>query len=149
LPENVQDMASEITRAAPFYTDLREKHVTVKGLGTGDVLEYQARWQTTKPLIPGQFWFAYNFSDSAIILKEQVRIDVPRDRVLKWKSPEYKPVMGDEKDRRVLTWTNSNLQLKTAQEKEEDEATLASAAYKDRLPRRWPNVPCAAWCAGL
>src|ERR1017187_4730663 len=34
--ENVQDMASEITREAPFYSDLREKHVAVKGLGTGD-----------------------------------------------------------------------------------------------------------------
>ena len=31
--DNVQDMPAEITRAAPFYSDLREKHVAVKGLG--------------------------------------------------------------------------------------------------------------------
>ena len=31
-PENVQDMAADITRAAPFYSDVREKHVAVKGL---------------------------------------------------------------------------------------------------------------------
>ena len=29
--ENVQDLDSEITRSAPFYSDLREKHVAVKG----------------------------------------------------------------------------------------------------------------------
>jgi hypothetical protein len=32
-PENVQDMPSDITRQAPFYSDLQEKHVAVKGLG--------------------------------------------------------------------------------------------------------------------
>ena len=31
-PENVQDMAADITRAASFYSDVREKHVAVKGL---------------------------------------------------------------------------------------------------------------------
>ena len=58
-PENVQDMAADITRAAPFYSDVREKHVAVKGLGVGDMLEFQWHWHTTKPLAPGQFWFAY------------------------------------------------------------------------------------------
>jgi hypothetical protein len=53
--DNIQDLDSEITRSAPFYSDLREKHVAVRGLGKGDVLEYQAHWRSTKPLIPGQF----------------------------------------------------------------------------------------------
>jgi Domain of Unknown Function with PDB structure (DUF3857) len=41
-PDNVQDLDAEITRSAPFYSDLREKHVAVKGLGRGDILEYEA-----------------------------------------------------------------------------------------------------------
>ncbi|PYV98536.1 MAG: hypothetical protein DMG89_10875 [Acidobacteria bacterium] len=85
-------------------------------------------------MIPGQFWFAYNFSDDAIILKEQVRIDVPRDRTLKWKSPEYKPVISEEKGRRVFTWTNSNLQLKPTQEKEEEEEKNALRAATGTFP---------------
>ena len=31
--DNIQDLDSEITRSAPFYSDLREKHVAVRGLG--------------------------------------------------------------------------------------------------------------------
>jgi hypothetical protein len=31
--DNIQDLDSDITLAAPFYSDLREKHVAVKGLG--------------------------------------------------------------------------------------------------------------------
>jgi len=34
-------MAAEITRQAPFHSDIREKHSAVKGLSPGDVLEYR------------------------------------------------------------------------------------------------------------
>src|SRR5271154_5577084 len=76
-PDNVQDLDSEITRSAPFYSDLREKHVAVKGLSKGDILEYEAHWRTTKPLIPGQFWFEYSFQHDGIVLAERLEIKVP------------------------------------------------------------------------
>lgn len=47
-PDNIQDMSSEVSRQAPMYSDQREKHVAVKGLGTGDVLELQLHWKETK-----------------------------------------------------------------------------------------------------
>src|SRR5215813_7023425 len=50
-PDTFQDMPAAITRQAPFYSDARETDVAVKGLGVGDVLEYQAHWQN-KPLVP-------------------------------------------------------------------------------------------------
>src|SRR5947209_17088635 len=78
-PENVQDLDSEVTRSAPFYSDLREKHVAVKGLGKGDVLEYAAHWRTTKTLTPGQFWLQYSFHHNGIVLKESLAIKVPRE----------------------------------------------------------------------
>ena len=68
--DTAQDMPTEITRQAPFYSDLREKQVAVKGLSVGDVLEYHAHWRTTKPLVPGQFWYAYNFAHDSILLQE-------------------------------------------------------------------------------
>jgi len=71
-PDGIQDMPSEITRQAPFYSDLREKHVAVKGLGIGDVLEYKTVEHMTKPLAPGQFWLDYIFSHDIILLQEQL-----------------------------------------------------------------------------
>src|SRR5687768_12697624 len=59
--ENILDMPAEITRSAPFYSDLKEKQVAIKGLEAGDILEYQTRLNVRKPLIPGQFWFASDF----------------------------------------------------------------------------------------
>src|SRR5271169_516511 len=49
-PDNVQDLDAEITRSARFYSDQREKHIAVKGLGKGDLLEFEAHWRSTKPL---------------------------------------------------------------------------------------------------
>ena len=92
-PENVQDMAAQITREAPFYSDLHEKHVAVKGLSVGDVLEFRTLQHTTKPLAPGQFWTSYRFSDQLIVLDEELEISVPRGRAVKVKSTTVQPVV--------------------------------------------------------
>src|SRR5260370_19960310 len=73
-PENFQDMPADVTREAPLYSDIQEKHVAVKGLGPGDVLEYRVHWQSTKPLVPGQFWLEYNFAHEGIVLSEEVQV---------------------------------------------------------------------------
>ncbi len=109
-PENIQDLDSEITRSAPFYSDLREKHVAVKGLGKGDSLEYQAHWYSTKPIIPGQFWFQYTFQHDGIVLNERLEIKVPAAREVRVKGPQATQTVTTEAGSRTYTWTYSNLQ---------------------------------------
>ena len=132
--DSVQDMPSDITRQAPFYSDLREKHVAVKGLGVGDVLEFQVHWRTTKPLAPGQFWFAFNFSQDAIFLHEELRVSIPRDRAIKWKSRDLKPVISEEGSRRVFTWTNSQLEHKSTEQEKKDQEQASYQAVRGKLP---------------
>lgn len=129
-PDNVQDLDSEITRAAPFYSDLREKHIAVKGLGKGDSLEYAVRWQSTKPLVPGQFWFEYNFHREGIVLSERLEIQVPSSRAVKVKGPRTQTV-SSEGTSRVYTWTYSKLQNTTDPGEEEKQAVDRA---KGRLP---------------
>jgi tetratricopeptide (TPR) repeat protein len=130
-PENVQDLDSEITRNAPFYSDLREKHVAVKGLNNGDILEYSAHWRTTKPLIPGQFWFQYNFHHDGIVLDERLEIKVPGERAVKVKGPQITQTVKTEAGSRFYAWTYSKLQ--TAKGPEDDEKKQTEAAL-GRLP---------------
>jgi tetratricopeptide (TPR) repeat protein len=108
-PDNVQDLDSEITRSAPFYSDLREKHVVVKGLGKGDILEYKAHWRTTKTLTPGQFYFQYNFHNDGIVLNERLEARVPRERAVKVKGPQTTQSITTEGDARIYAWTHSQL----------------------------------------
>lgn len=132
-PENVQDMASEIAREAPLYSDSREKHIAVKGLGVGDVLEFAAEWHT-KPLAPGQFWFAAEFSRTDITLQETFQVGVPRERAVKWSSPKSKPVIAETDKRRIFTWTNSQLEHKSKEQEEKDTGTLNRQAARGRVP---------------
>jgi tetratricopeptide (TPR) repeat protein/transglutaminase-like putative cysteine protease len=125
-PDNVQDLDAEITRSAPFYSDLREKHVAVKGLGKGDILEYEAHWHTTKPLIPGQFWFQYSFQRDGIVLDERLEIKVPGERAVKVKGPQTTQTITTDAGSRVYTWTYSKLQ--SAKEPGSDEKKQIESA---------------------
>jgi Domain of Unknown Function with PDB structure (DUF3857)/Transglutaminase-like superfamily len=110
--ENIQDMASEITREAPFYSDLREKHIAVKGLGSGDILEFKTHLHDTKPLAPGKFWFSYSFTDGVILLDEELEISVPVKSIVKIASSKVKPTISEADKYRVYRWTHSNLRQK-------------------------------------
>ena len=109
---NIQDMPGEITRMAPLYSDIHEKHVAVKGLAVGDVLEYLVRFRIVKPLVPGHFWQEYSFSKDAIAKDEELEINVPAAKFVKVVSPDFKPEIKEENGRRIYRWTHANLQIK-------------------------------------
>ncbi|HUO24232.1 MAG TPA: DUF3857 domain-containing protein [Candidatus Aquilonibacter sp.] len=134
-PDNVQDLDAEITRTAPFYSDLREKHVAVKGLAAGDTLEYEARWHTTKSLIPGQFWFQYSFRHEGIVLDERLEVSMPSGRVVKVKGPQATQSERTEGDARVYTWTYSRVKENenkgSENEKQKTDAALGRLSAPD------------------
>ena len=132
-PENVQDMPAQITREAPFYSDLHEKQVAVKGLSVGDVLEFQMRERTTKPLAPGQFWAEYRFTDDAIVLDERFEVRLPRDRQVKVRSPKVQPVISDAGGYRVYTWSQANLKRKDDVDKKKEDTRRAVRTVRGRM----------------
>lgn len=124
---NIQDMPGEVTRTAPLYSDIHEKHIAVKGLAVGDVLEYLIRFHVMKPEVPGHFWYEYSFTDRSIIQDERLELNVPKQKYVKVVSPDYKPEISEEADRRIYRWKHSNLIVK---EKDPNE-----------IPRRIPPNP--------
>lgn len=136
--DDVQDMPAKITQEAPYYSDLREKQVPVKGLSSGDVLELQCRWHVTKPLAPGQFWLSFQFPREEIVLRQKVQVGVPRDRAVKVKSPKLAPTVSEEGGYRVYTWTRSNLVRETTPKNE-----LAQLVPRGRLPA--PDVQLSSF----
>jgi tetratricopeptide (TPR) repeat protein len=156
-PENVQDMAAQITRQAPFYSDLHEKHVAVKGLSPGDVLEYRTQEHTTKPLAPGQFWTAFRFTTrEQVVLDEQLEISVPRERVVKIKSMSLQPTISEAAGYRIYTWHNANPQRKDDSNQKREAIEQMWQQARGRLPQpdvlmssfsNWEDV--GRWYGGL
>ena len=136
---NVQDMTAEVTRLAPMYSDVREKHVTVKALGVGDVLEYAVRYRTIRPEVRGQFWYQYSFFKYKIAKDEELEISVPRDKYVKVKSPDYPPQIKDDGARRTYIWKTSNLVAKDREESGNEQESLPPSVQLTTF-RDWAEV---------
>lgn len=108
---SIEDESSAITRQAPEYSDYREKHVAVKGLGPGDELEYHVEYQITSPLAPGQFWFAYEFDTGEIVLDEELQVSFPEGRAVKIHSTTVQPTVSSQDGRSVYLWKTKNLKV--------------------------------------
>jgi len=106
---NVQDMPADVTREAPMYSDIHQKHVAVKGLGVGDTLEYQVTFRTLKPEVPNQFWLEYEFEKNAIVLDEQLDLDVPADKAVTVASADVQPAVTTVNGRKLYHWVSTNL----------------------------------------
>ncbi len=89
---DAMDMPAAVTREAPLYSDLKEKHVPVRSLATGDTLEYEVHVTIDKAEAPGQFWGAEHFTPpgSVIVLAEGFTLEVPKDKYVQVWSPNHK-----------------------------------------------------------
>jgi tetratricopeptide (TPR) repeat protein/transglutaminase-like putative cysteine protease len=107
--ENILEMPADITRQAPFYSDVKVYQVAVKGLEIGDTLEYESLSKVTTALNPGQFWVFYNFVRDGITLDENLQISVPRGHYVKIQSPKFPPAIREEGAYKIYNWKTSNL----------------------------------------
>lgn len=106
---NVQDLPADVTREAPMYSDIHQKHVAVRGLGVGDTLEYQLTVRTLKADVPGQFWLEYTFEKNLIVLDEQLDLDVPADKAVTVASADVQPILATSGGRKLYHWASTNL----------------------------------------
>ncbi|WP_158615498.1 DUF3857 domain-containing protein [Acidipila sp. EB88] len=74
---DVQDQAAPVTQQAPFYSDVMIKQLPVKGLRTGDTLEWQTQTTRTAAEAPGQFWGAESFPQGIVVEDETIELRVP------------------------------------------------------------------------
>jgi tetratricopeptide (TPR) repeat protein len=107
---DAQEMPQEVTRQAPFYSDLKEKQLPVRNLRVGDKLEYKARVVRTKAEAPGEFWGQESFGYGIVVLDESVELHVPKGKYVKVWSPGHESAKKESGDEVVYRWTGSQLE---------------------------------------
>ncbi len=134
-PSAIQDLTSPVERIAPVYTDLHQKHVTVQAFRPGDTLELRMVTTIHTPLAARQFWADYSFNDEAIVLDEELDLDVPAGRRVTLKTrPGFEPSEKEAGGRRVYHWSHA----RRLRDKQADQDRL-DAAKKATQPE-WPEV---------
>ena len=115
----IQELDSAVSREAPMYTDQREKHIAVKSLAVGDVLEVDLLWTRHDAIAPGHFWYDHNFFIQGICLDEQLDLSVPRDTPVKITASNPAPQIKEEGSHRIYSFRSSHLE-KAADKSEDD-----------------------------
>jgi tetratricopeptide (TPR) repeat protein len=147
---DIQELDTAVSREAPMYTDQREKHIAVKSLSIGDVLEAQFRWTIHDPIAPGHFWFDHSYFTSGICLKETLRLDVPADVPIKLRNSDPQPSIRVEAGRRLYTFSSSNLKKREDSKIPDWERNFHGASLPDLDVSSFSSwVDIGNWYGGL
>jgi tetratricopeptide (TPR) repeat protein len=155
IPQSaVQDVSSPVLRLAPIYSDIREKHLVVPGLGVGDILEYEMQVVRFAAPAPGHFWSTFQFNRRLIVKDEELRLDLPSGKYVNVKTrPGLAADVKEAGGRRVSTWKSSHLvredagkaarpEKPTSFETAEEEPDVQISTF-----RTWAEI--GDWYAGL
>ena len=132
----VQDLTSPVQREAPVYTDFRQTHITVPSLRPGETVEFSAVTTVHTALATGHFWMEYDFQKDAIMLDEQLEVDVPGGRAITLKTqPGAEPTMTEANGRRIYRWTSSHKTIEkkdAGKDTKDDEAVNVTRRHARR-----------------
>ena len=142
---DAMDMPAEVTRGAPLYSDLKEKHIPVRSLAAGDTLEYEIDTAINKPEAPGQFWGTYHFSapGTVVALAEILTVEVPAEKYVQVWSPNHKPVITEHDKVRTYVWNTA--QLVIAPKRTADETTKPTPPRDPDEDADGRKLPSVAW----
>lgn len=157
---DAQEMPAAVTREAPFYSDLKEEQIPIRGLRSGDRLEYNVSIVRTRAeAAPNHFWDSetlYTQANGLVVLSESVELRYPKTKYVQVWSPGRKPAVSEEGNESVYRWTNSQLKPIASLTKQEIARLRAMDSDDDggKLPdiewttfHSWEEV--GAWYRGL
>jgi tetratricopeptide (TPR) repeat protein len=163
----VMEQPEEVTRQAPFYSDLKQAQLPVKNLRVGDTLEWEVRVLRTRAEAPGHFWGEETLlTEDVVARSETLELRVPLgSSPTVWTNPTFpgKPVESSTDKAHIWHWEVSSLKPTTGTEAEARKKALKSHLLTadeqadvdlGKLPsvawttfKSWPDV--GSWYRGL
>ena len=141
------EMPSQVTTAAPFYSDLKQMQLPVRSLRVGDTLEWQAKVIMTKPEAPGQFWGQETFPDDGVMLSQTLELRVPRDVYVNVWSSKNKPTDTVEGNERVYRWIASQKKPTVGKDADAEKELKKKQVWtaEEELDAKEGKFPTMAW----
>jgi tetratricopeptide (TPR) repeat protein/transglutaminase-like putative cysteine protease len=144
-PGDAIDMPADVSREAPLYSDLKEKHLPVRSLAPGDTLEYELDTAIDKAEAPGAFWGAYHLTapGTEVVLHETLTLEFPADKYVQVWSPNHKPEVTEHDGLKTYAWNAS--QLLTAPKSTGDDTNKPQAPKDPDEDADGRKLPSVAW----
>jgi transglutaminase-like putative cysteine protease/tetratricopeptide (TPR) repeat protein len=142
-----QDLAPDVLKEAPMYSDYRQRHISVAGLRPGDTLEYRTVTHIVTPLAAGNFWYAHTFPKGVVVNEDRLEIDVPKAHEVKLKAPKRAPEIQDSGDRRTYIWVVRGIEPERDKAKDDDAEEETGPDVQLTTFTGWKQI--AEWYAKL
>jgi transglutaminase-like putative cysteine protease/tetratricopeptide (TPR) repeat protein len=144
-PADAIDMPADVTREAPLYSDLKEKHLPVRSLAPGDTLEYELDTAIDKAEAPGAFWGVYHFTPpgTEVVLAETLTLEVPADKYVQVWSPNHKSTESEHDGLKTYVWNTA--QLVTAPKDTGDDTNKPQPPKDPDEDADGRKLPSVAW----
>jgi tetratricopeptide (TPR) repeat protein len=141
------EIPDPVTQAAPFYSDLKQEQLPIRGMGIGDRLEWQAKLITKKAEAPGQFWGQESFVEDGVVLSQTLELRVPQVVAVNVWSPGQKPVETMADGQRVLRWVSSQTKPTVGKEAEAEKEAKSKVVWtpEQELDATQGKLPSVAW----
>jgi tetratricopeptide (TPR) repeat protein len=137
------EMPAEISRQAPVYSDIREKHVPVRSLSVGDRLEYQLHIVRTKAEAPNAWWGAEHFATGeGVLLSQTITLEAPASMYLQVWSPNHPVTSKETNGLKTWTWTYAQTKPSARDENGRMTAAVVKDPDEDSDGRKLPSI---AW----
>ena len=108
---NIQDMPGEVTRTAPLYSDIHEKHIAVKGVGCGRCAGVSSPVSRCEAAGSWTFLVRVFFRQRVRSPKtSELEISIPSRKIRQGRQSRFQA--GDQGGRdaaRSITWKHANL----------------------------------------
>ncbi len=98
------DQPADITREAPAFTDLYERHINVRGLSVGDIIEF-AYHRDQRPLFERHFAGEDEWLIGQAVEDGEITLTAPVSMPLSVKTTGAQPIVTTAGRQRVYRWT--------------------------------------------
>ena len=146
-PVHEQESLAPVAMEAPVYSDEMIHRISLGGVAPGTTVDYSYTVETTKPLIPGDFYTYWSVLTGLQTQRSRFIVDLPADmtpRIVE-RHLTFKRQESEVKGRRVYMWATQDLK------KTEREPYAPDSSYGMGIavaaPRTWSDV--AHWYAPL
>ncbi len=148
-PTHEQESDSPAAMDAPVYSDVKLHRATLGGVVPGVLVDYSYTVETTKPVMPGDFFSAWSVTTGRATRRSRFLVDVPASLTprITERNVRFERRTTEAHGRRVYVWATADVPKPPPPEPFASDSNDVYVGVAVGAPRAWGDV--ARWYAGL
>ncbi len=148
-PTHEQETAAPAAMDSPVYSDQKIHRATLGGVAPGTLVDWSYTVETTKPVMPGDFFTAWSVTNGRLTRRSRFIVDVPASVTprIKERNVHFDRQVIEARGRRVYVWATRDVPKPPDPEPFAADSNDVNVSGEVSSPQQWGDV--ARWYADL